>query len=121
MPRPIEKLSSVVRENPDGGEQSSEDTSIVKFFDKELANLVTKLEHQLEELANHSTDIWTRHIAPRFSNSNRRLDILEIYCFPDSQLTHTASKMGLSVRRFTLQDGDLRTPEGQAHLWAIIH
>ena len=113
----IEKLSSVVQQNSDGDEQPSEDTSFVQFFDMELANLVTKIEHQLEELANHSTDIRTRHTAQRFSNSRRRLDILEVYCFPDSQLTHTASKMGLTVQRFTLQ---LRTPEGQARLWDII-
>ena len=96
------------------------DTPISNFYAQELSNLVEKIELQLEELAHHSADIRTRHSAPRFTNSKERLDILEIYCFPDSQLTQTAHQLGLKARRFTLQDGDLRTPEGQERLWQIM-
>ena len=96
------------------------DTSLNKFLDQELANLVDKIEHQMVELAQHSTDIRTRQQAPRTHNSNERLDILEVYCYPDSQLSRIASQMGLKVLRFSNQDGDLRTPEGQAALWNII-
>ena len=99
---------------------NSRDTPISKFYAQELSNLVEKFELQLEELAHHSADIRTRHSAPRFPKSKERLDILEIYCFPDSQLTQTARQLGLKARRFTLQDGDLRTPEGQERLWQII-
>ena len=96
------------------------DTSLNQFFNQELSNLVEKIEHQLDELAQHSADIRTRHSAPPIHNSKEGLDILEIYCYPDSQLTRVATQMGLKVQRFTIQDGDLRTPEGQAALWNII-
>ena len=99
--------------------QASADTSMKHFFEQELANLVLKIEHQLEELAQHSADIPIRQHAPRLTNS-KRLDILEVFCFPDSQITNIATKMGLTAQRFTLQDGDLQTPEGQAALWKII-
>ena len=99
---------------------TSMDTPINDFFAKELANLVEKIEFQMQELANHSADIRTRHLAPRTHNSKERLDILEIYCYPNSHLTQIASQMGLKTRRFTIQDGDLRTPEGQNKLWQIL-
>ena len=115
----IEKSS--YRDNEaNGDDMTSMDTSLKQFFDQELSNLVEKIENQLEELAQHSTDVRTRHCAPRTDNSTERLDILEIYCYPDSSLTHVANQMGLRVRRFTLQDGDLRAPEGQAALWNIV-
>ena len=84
----------------------SVDTPISNFYAQELSNLVEKIALQLEELAHHSADIRIRHSAPRFTNSKERLDILEIYCFPDSQLTQTAHQLGLKARRFTLQDED---------------
>ena len=96
------------------------DTSLNQFFNQELSNLVEKIEHQLAVLAAHSADIQTRQFAPRTTNSKERLDILEVYCFPDSQLTRVANQLGLRAKRFTLQDGDLRTAEGQASLWRII-
>ena len=118
---PIEKLSYDATGTLEDG-LASMDTPINKFFDQELANLnlVEKIEHQLAVLAAHSADIQTRQFAPRTTNSKERLDILEVYCFPDSQLTRVANHLGLKAKRFTLQDGDLRTAEGQASLWKII-
>lgn len=48
------------------------------------------------------------------------LDLLEVYCSPDSEITRQAVRLGLKVKRFTRQDGDLSTPVGQAALWKIL-
>ena len=48
------------------------------------------------------------------------MDILEIYCSPDSEITRQALRLGLKAKRFTRQDGDLSTPAGQAALWKIL-
>ena len=48
------------------------------------------------------------------------LDLLEIYCEPDSELTNQALRLGLKARRFTIQDGDLATESGCQSLWKIL-
>lgn len=45
---------------------------------------------------------------------------MEVYCSPDSEITRQAVLLGLEVKRFTRQDGDLSTPAGQAALWKIL-
>ena len=53
-------------------------------------------------------------------NEKCKLDLLEVYCEENSQLTETALKVGLKARRFTKADGDLSTPQGQAALWEVL-
>ena len=54
------------------------------------------------------------------NNEKCKLDLLEVYCEENSQLTETALKVGLKARRFTKADGDLSTPQGQAALWEVL-
>ena len=49
-----------------------------------------------------------------------KLDLLEIYCEEDSQITGHAQRLGLKARRFTAKDGDLATSSGREALWKII-
>ena len=53
-------------------------------------------------------------------NQCPQLDVLEVYAYPNSQLTGVAQACGLKAKRFTLEDGDLRTSEGRANLLFMI-
>ena len=53
-------------------------------------------------------------------NQCPQLDVLEVYAYPNSQLTEVAQACGLRAKRFTLEDGDLRTSEGRANLLFMI-
>ena len=50
----------------------------------------------------------------------RPVDLLEVYCSPESQLTHQMNRMGKTALRFTQKDGDLKTPEGINKLWTWV-
>ena len=52
---------------------------------------------------------------------DRPVDLLEIFCFPQSQMTTQMNKMGGKGLRFTLEDGDLSTVEGVNKLWTWIY
>ena len=54
-------------------------------------------------------------------NPKDQIDLLEIYCEPNSQLSKQVQRMGGKSLRFTKDDGDLRTPEGQQKLWGWIY
>eukprot|EP00435_Cladocopium_sp_Y103_P051036 s1582_g15.t1 len=55
-----------------------------------------------------------RHHMPQ--NDTPGIDLLEIYASPQSRLTDEVIKKGGTAKRFTLQDGDLSTFEGQIKL-----
>ena len=49
-----------------------------------------------------------------------RVDVLEVYCEPLSQITHQARALGLRAERFTREDGDLSTTVGQKCLLEMV-
>ena len=49
-----------------------------------------------------------------------QLDLLEVYAYPDSRLTQQLCEMGGLAKRFTKQDGDLSTIQGQRILFEVI-
>ena len=63
--------------------------------------------------------IWHSNQQPSLK-SPWKLDLLEIYCEEDSQITEHAQRLGLKARRFTVKDGDLATSSGREALWKII-
>jgi hypothetical protein len=54
-------------------------------------------------------------------NPKDQIDLLEVYCEPNSQLSKQIQHMGGKSLRFTKDDGDLSTPEGQQKLWGWIY
>ena len=48
------------------------------------------------------------------------IDLLEVYCSQDSQLTQSATHSGLKARRFGLQQGDLSTYVGRTQLYEML-
>ena len=75
------------------------------------------MEHLLALMAEKPP---TRVRAPRAELPPSKLELLEIYCEPNSKLTEVALQRGLKARRFTREDGDLSTKEGQQQLWKLI-
>ena len=55
------------------------------------------------------------------SQPSRPLDILEVYCEEDSQITQQVRRHGGRAMRFTRSDGDLNTEEGIQKLWLWIY
>ena len=66
-----------------------------------------------EDVHHQSQRLWS-------SPSEPILDLLEIYALPDSRLTTEVNNLGGRAKRFTYQDGDLSSPQGQQQLWELI-
>ena len=46
------------------------------------------------------------------NGTRRKMDLIEVFCSPNSMMTHTAQKAGLNAERWTKDDFDLETEEG---------
>ena len=57
----------------------------------------------------------------RNTHQSRPLDLLEVYCEPNSQITTQINKIGGRAMRFSKSDGDLNTSEGVQKLWLWIY
>ena len=53
-------------------------------------------------------------------NKCSKLDLLEVYAYPKSNLTEVAKQCGLKAERFTQEDGDLSTKAGRQNLLVTI-
>ena len=86
-------------------------------------------------MSNHMTDNHIRHEmwsywCKRFHVSNLQqvqqhfsrpgIDVLEVYCSQDSQLTHQCLSQGLSAARFSRKHGDLNTITGRHMLYDML-
>eukprot|EP00435_Cladocopium_sp_Y103_P041817 s1270_g11.t1 len=52
--------------------------------------------------------------------ASQRLDLLEVFCGPQSQLTHQSRQMGFKAERMSLMQGDLQTRSGRSLLFAKL-
>ena len=112
----------------EGGSRSVENTNVpeIKALKLETAS-VDSICQQLEyaqvsiekDLAKLQAT-WTRPSTIKAEKPSWGLDLLEIYCEPDSQLTEQARRLGLRAERFTIHDGDLSTTAGREALWKKI-
>ena len=81
-----------------------------QLFNDELAKSMYQVNQILQEA----------FMSPAWSVPHRQCVLLEIYADPNSPLTNAAQAMGHFALRFTKQDGDLSTTEGQRKLWQLI-
>ena len=72
----------------------------------------TNQERQLFNKLVHQYPQELEHIYKNTVQSHIRLDVFEIFCGPNSQLTQQASQLGMKADRFGLQQGDLQTAKG---------
>ena len=55
-------------------------------------------------------------------NNQPRLDLLEVFCGPQSQLTHQSQRLGYRAERMSLLQGDLQTRSGRETLFSkLVH
>ena len=76
-------------------------------------------QHRRTEVKGADEAAWLKEVYKIINKGNNKcqqLDILEVYAYPNSQLTEVAQKCGLRARRFTREDGDLSTWAGQIEL-----
>ena len=97
------------------GKNRTEDT-LENELTQELARVSAMIQKDLDELAAMTSTCPKSRIRP----SVRQLDLLEVFCEENSHLTKTATWHGLNAKRFTMNDGDLRTPAGRTALWQIV-
>ena len=66
---------------------------------------------------------WLKEVFKVINKGNNRcskLDLLEVYAYPESNLTTVAQQCGMKAERFTIEDGDLSTSSGRSDLLATI-
>ena len=92
---------------------------------QELALKIAEVEDGLSQLpSRHASS--SSHV-PVVTRSNlihdqgRPLDLLEVYCGPNSQLTQQVIRKGGKAKRFSWNEGDLNTVEGVQKLWLWIY
>ena len=80
-----------------------------------VRKLVKKLEQELQQVM-QQVESSHRHHQPR-------LDLLEVMCSADSELTSQVRKLGGKAERFGRVQGDLQTPEGRKRLFTqlVVH
>ena len=75
-----------------------------KMFNK----LISQISHELEQVILEDNPGGTK------------IDVLEVFCGPLSQLTHRCQQMGHRAMRFGLAEGDLQTSEGRQRLFKVL-
>ena len=100
----------------------------VAFIQSELQDKSQKIQDGLSKLTcdpkyqfrRKSSEIKQGRVTKMGKWVGKRVDLLEIYCDKDSQLTKVCNMKGGRAIRFTKEDGDLATVEGQNKLWTWI-
>ena len=78
---------------------------------KRFWGLVRQYTKELNEYVHDSQDRKT--FSPK-------LTLLEVFCGPNSQLTHQAQQLGCKAHRFGLAQGDLQTVSGRSYLFQLM-
>ena len=69
------------------------------------------------KLVHRYTDELETVRKPCANSRVRPLDVMEIFCGPQSQLTHQCKQLGFQAERFGYQQGDLQTETGRYDLF----
>ena len=85
-----------------------------------LETLSRQIEADVKEIMMMTSEQMSTRVAPRVQDRKTHLDLLEIYCEEDSNLTSVFTSLGMKAKRFTRKDGDLSTQAGQEKLWRMI-
>ena len=91
-----------------------------------LQNRIQGIENEFSELPCSSMFVSEGlrnrvKISKNTPNVQRKVTLLEVYCEPNSQLTHQVNLQKGRALRFTRNDGDLSTEDGRMKLWTWVH
>ena len=103
-------------ENPKGDDLDWENHCDIHLSQELVPNQILLEMHKFwkHRFGIHSFEQQHRHL------SRQGIDVLEVYCSSESQLTHQAIQGGLIAARFGLRQGDLATYAGRCALYEII-
>ena len=90
--------------------------AFVKTMNSEVCASVSETNPILQEMRVFS---FQHGFDPSVHNQPR-LDVLEVYCSSESQLTQQCLRQGLRAKRFCLQDGDLSVQSGRFKLYEVL-
>ena len=93
----------------------------LRMLRQQMDVLVNDIEGNLEQMKRKHPSIGRPSTKTEKLIQSRPVDLLEIYCESNSQLTNQVNRFGGCAIRFTVQDGDLRTSEGINKLWTWVH
>ena len=94
------------------------DEGQVLLLHEKISNKMTEIQTGLEKLRQKHTVLSGPKTQKEFYS--RPVDLLEVYCEEDSQLTHRVNQSGGVALRFTKRDGDLSTEMGINKLWTWV-
>ena len=84
-------------------------------------NLETTPESNLERkrflrlINQYSTEL--KRVQETSNSTSNVFDVFEVFCHPQSSLTHQCQQLGFKAMRFSLEQGDLQSFEGRSHLF----
>lgn len=118
------KVSQMASVSWDVGSVMSQSSSQVNQSGHEilchLETLSRQIEADFKEIMTVTSEQMSTRLAPRARDRTTHLDLLEIYCEGESNLTSVFTSLGMRAKRFTKKDGDLSTQEVQEKLWRMI-
>ena len=96
-----------------------------KLIHQELALKIEEIQDGLSTLPKNAGKMENQQYLKSGTRNghlqSRPLDLLEVYCGPNSQITTHVNRKGGHAMRFTFNDGDLGTLEGVQKLWLWIY
>ena len=99
---------------------SQEEQTILMSLEMKSREIQDGLE-VLPMICGQNWDGQKGKLRSKFGSQNQQVDLLEIYCEPNSQLVQQVNSKGGRAIRFSRTDGDLSTKEGVQRLWTWIH
>ena len=107
-----------------GGSCTSADPQLSEWEPVPALSVRFQRSRQSEpSISDHDEVAWMKEVFKIVKNGGNRCeqwDVLEVYAYPNSQLTDVAISCGLKAKRFTLEDGDLSTVSGRVNLLTMI-
>ena len=76
--------------------------------------------HDVNPILQEMREFFFQHGFDPCAHHQPRLDVLEVYCSCESQLTNQCLRQGLRAKRFCLQDGDLSEQSGRYKLYDVL-
>ena len=84
------------------------------------ATQVSQYQRQFQELVQQLSKEFQNAFKLTEKCQGSQLQVLEVFCGPQSELTHQAKNLGYRAERFGFQQGDLSTIEGREKLFHLI-
>ena len=96
------------------------DDEQVQKLQKKVEQFIGTISENFQEMNQKHPSVQLNRLANSKYPRSRPVDLLEVYCESNSQITQQIQRFGGRAMRFTKLDGDLNTEEGINKLWTWI-